>query len=87
MKKLNQEFSNCIGWIDTPAEEGLQQYFDNNCQRIYDKKFEKLDANIQFIKNNMSSFQGTLTEEELKMSTSFPLFRGIFTSDHIKDVW
>ncbi|CAG8718083.1 4925_t:CDS:2, partial [Funneliformis caledonium] len=87
MKELNQEFSNCIGWIDTPAEESLQQYFDNNCQRNYDKKFEKLDANIQFIKNNMCSFQGTLTEEELKMSSSFPLFRGIFTSDHIKDVW
>ncbi|CAI2168144.1 4569_t:CDS:2, partial [Funneliformis geosporum] len=41
MKKLNQEFSNYIEWIDTPAEEIIHQYFDNNCQRINDKNFEK----------------------------------------------
>ncbi|RHZ52658.1 hypothetical protein Glove_459g7 [Diversispora epigaea] len=28
-----------------------------------------------------------MTEEELKMSLAFPLFRGIFTSDRIKNAW
>ena len=88
MKELKQEFSNSIGWIDTPAEKNILEYFDKNCQKIHDsEKLEKLDANIQFIKRNMYSFQGSLTEEELKMCSSFPLFRGVFTSDHIKDVW
>ncbi|PKY28388.1 hypothetical protein RhiirB3_444532 [Rhizophagus irregularis] len=40
-KKLNQEFSNCIGWIDTPAEEIILQYFDNNCQGINDKNYKR----------------------------------------------
>ncbi|CAB4491892.1 unnamed protein product [Rhizophagus irregularis] len=41
MKKLNQEFSNCIGWINTPAEKIILQYFDNNCQGINDKNYKR----------------------------------------------
>jgi len=40
MKKLNQEFSNSIEWINILAEENVQQYFDNNCQKTHDEKLE-----------------------------------------------
>ncbi|CAG8512578.1 5320_t:CDS:2 [Dentiscutata erythropus] len=35
----------------------------------------------------MPSFQGMLTEEQLKMTSSFPLFNRIFTSHHIQHSW
>ncbi|CAH1768215.1 2375_t:CDS:10 [Entrophospora sp. SA101] len=40
-----------------------------------------------FDSNCEKKFDGMMTEEELKMSTAFPLFRGIFTSDRIKNAW
>ncbi|PKY57612.1 hypothetical protein RhiirA4_449069 [Rhizophagus irregularis] len=40
--------------------------------RIYQKKIPKIRR--VFTKVNMHSFQGMLTEEQLKMTTSFPLF-------------
>ncbi|PKK65894.1 hypothetical protein RhiirC2_785517 [Rhizophagus irregularis] len=65
-KKLNQEFSNCIGWIDTPAEEIILQYFDNNCQGINDKNYKRHKT---LVKHLTLKLMGTLTEEELKMSS------------------
>ncbi|CAB4376386.1 unnamed protein product [Rhizophagus irregularis] len=89
IKELAQDFANSIKWESVPAEESVQEYFDNGCKRIYeiDENYEtlkKLDNAIQYIKINT---KGILTEEELKMSLIFPLFRGIFTSDHIQNVW
>lgn len=89
IKELAQDFANSIKWESVPAEESVQEYFDNDCKRIYeiDENYEtlkKLDNAIQYIKINTKDI---LTEEELKMSLIFPLFRGIFTSDHIQNVW
>ncbi|CAI2191539.1 19183_t:CDS:1, partial [Funneliformis geosporum] len=37
---IESRILDCIGWIDTPAEEIIHQYFDNNCQRINDKNLK-----------------------------------------------
>ncbi|CAG8832945.1 15072_t:CDS:2, partial [Racocetra persica] len=87
--QLSQEFTNKISWKTMPPEKNIREYFDANCAKSVDDNHDivKLDANIQFMKSGASSFQGMMTEEELKMSSTFPLFRGIFTSDNIKNAW
>ncbi|RIB00610.1 hypothetical protein C2G38_2150799 [Gigaspora rosea] len=54
--------------------------------------FRKYQNNIPktrkvFTKSNMRFFQKTLTEEQLKMTSAFPLFHGTLTSDHIEHSW
>ncbi|CAI2183204.1 8443_t:CDS:10 [Funneliformis geosporum] len=84
--QLSQDFADKIKWKTKPAEKNIIDYFDNECtKKVYG--IEKLDVNIQFMKSDMHTFQNMMTEEELKMCSTFPLFRGVFTSDHIKNVW
>ncbi|GES84237.1 hypothetical protein GLOIN_2v831856 [Rhizophagus clarus] len=84
--QLSQDFADKIKWKTKPAEQNIIDYFDNECtKKVYG--IEKLDVNIQFMKSDMHTFQSMMTEEELKMCSIFPLFRGVFTSDHIKNVW
>ncbi|CAJ0825162.1 5103_t:CDS:2 [Entrophospora sp. SA101] len=68
----SQGFADNIYWKTMPPEKNIQQYFDSNCEKKADD-IRKLD--------------GMMTEEELKMSSTFPLFRGVFTSDKIKSTW
>lgn len=87
IKELAQDFANCIKWKTKPAEKNIQVYFDSNCKELTDENCEtlkKLDTAIQYIKINTKDM---LTEEELRMGLIFPLFRGIFTSVHIENVW
>ncbi|CAG8477785.1 11474_t:CDS:10 [Acaulospora morrowiae] len=84
--QLSQDFANKISWKKMPPEENIREYFDSNCEKKNDN-IKKLAVNIQFMKSDVYSFQGMMTEEELKMSSAFPLFRGIFTSDRIKNIW
>ncbi|CAG8510530.1 2409_t:CDS:10 [Ambispora leptoticha] len=88
IKELAQDFANSIAWDPKPVPDYLQDYFSNNCEKIQqDKGMKKLHYNIQFIKENMYSFRGSMTEEELKMISTFPLFRSIFQPNIIKDAW
>ncbi|CAG8654601.1 3502_t:CDS:10 [Funneliformis caledonium] len=76
-------------WKCEPAPRSFQKYFDRNCDYVdsnhKDQDIKKFDTYVQFMKVNMHSFQGMLTEEQLKMTTSFPLIYGTFTSNNIKD--
>ncbi len=45
------------------------------------------DSGLLYRKSDVRNFQGMMTEEELKMSSTFPLFRGVFNSDKIKNAW
>ncbi|CAG8590761.1 1155_t:CDS:10 [Funneliformis mosseae] len=87
--QLSQDFADKISWKTIPPEKNVQEYFDNNCEKkmIDNHDIKKLDVNIQFMKSDVHSFQGMMTEEELKMSSTFPLFRGVFNSDKIKNAW
>ncbi|CAG8648740.1 6972_t:CDS:10, partial [Funneliformis caledonium] len=87
--QVSQEFADKISWKTIPPEKNIQEYFDNNCEKkmIDNQDIKKLDVNIQFMKSDVHSFQGMMTEEELKMSSTFPLFRGVFNSDKIKNAW
>ncbi|CAG8641269.1 7205_t:CDS:10, partial [Dentiscutata heterogama] len=86
--QISQDFADKISWKTMPPEKNIREYFDSNCEKkIGDNYIRKLDVNIQFMKSDVRSFQGMMTEEELKMSSTFPLFRGIFTSDKIKNAW
>ncbi|CAI2177722.1 13174_t:CDS:10 [Funneliformis geosporum] len=88
LKQLSQDFANHIKWKCEPVKKNVQDYFDSNCEEVNsDEKLRKLDRHIQFMKINMNSFQGMLPEEQLKMTSSFPLFHGVFNSSHIKDIW
>ncbi|CAG8488358.1 3272_t:CDS:2, partial [Acaulospora colombiana] len=80
INQLSQDFSNKISWKTMPPEKHIREYFDNNCEKNADN-IGKLD--IQ--KSDISSFQGMMTEEELKMSSTFPLFSGVFSSNRIKN--
>ncbi|CAG8507361.1 5175_t:CDS:2, partial [Cetraspora pellucida] len=64
--------------------EGLSLLFDELNE---DALVESIDENILDQENLLPKANGMMTEEELKMSTTFPLFRGIFTSDKIKIAW
>ncbi|CAG8715280.1 4428_t:CDS:2 [Funneliformis caledonium] len=87
--QLSQDFADHIKWKCEPAPRNFQKYFDGNCDYVDSnhKDLKKFDTYVQFMKVNMHSFQGMLTEEQLKMTTSFPLIHGTFTSNNIKDVW
>ncbi|CAG8694093.1 13355_t:CDS:2 [Acaulospora morrowiae] len=89
--QLSQDFADHIEWKCEPAPRNFQKYFDGNCDYVdsnhNNQDLKKFDAYVQFMKVNMHSFQGMLTEEQLKMTTSFPLIHGTFTSNNIKDVW
>ncbi|CAG8539139.1 212_t:CDS:2, partial [Paraglomus occultum] len=90
--ELSQDFANSIAWNPKLAPYNLQEYFNGNCEithndNINNDQLKKLHHNIQFIKENMYSFCGAMTEEELKMISTFPLFRSIISSDTIKDSW
>lgn len=87
--QLSQDFADKISWGTIPSEKNIQEYFNSNCEinMIDNHDIKKLNANIQFMKSDAHSFQGMMTEEELKMSSTFPLFRGVFNSDKIKNAW
>ncbi|CAI2183122.1 4893_t:CDS:2, partial [Funneliformis geosporum] len=86
MNNASQYFANKINWNPKCTPSVLQAYFDGNCEEKIDK-YETLHDNIRFIKSNMSHFKRDLSEEELKMTTMFPLFRGIFSSGLVDDKW
>ncbi|CAG8666680.1 2132_t:CDS:2, partial [Gigaspora rosea] len=81
--QLLQDFVDKISWKMMPNEQNICEYLNNNCEQKTDNNFDirKLD------KSGIRSFQGMMMEEELKMYTTFPFFRGIFTSDKIKNTW
>ncbi|CAG8778759.1 1969_t:CDS:2 [Gigaspora rosea] len=56
------------------APKVLQDYFSSKCETSV-RGFEELHIYIQFI------------EQELKMTTVFPLIRGIFSKNLIEDKW
>ncbi|CAG8617319.1 4012_t:CDS:2, partial [Cetraspora pellucida] len=88
LQQLSQDFANHVKWKCEPAPINIQNYFDSRCEKLDNSDENKyFDTNIQFLKINMHSFQGMLTEEQLKMTSSFPLFNGIFTSNRIKHSW
>ncbi|RHZ74319.1 hypothetical protein Glove_226g27 [Diversispora epigaea] len=89
LQRLSQDFADHIKWKCEPAPKKIQDYFDSSCERLdsSDKDLKHFDTNIQFLKSNMRSFQGMLTEEQLKMTATFPLFHGTFVSDRIKHSW
>ncbi|CAG8705135.1 11332_t:CDS:10 [Funneliformis mosseae] len=66
----------------------LQEYFNKNCEESHQiKDIKKFHTNIQFIKENMYSFNDSMTEEELKMIFTFPIFRSILQLNIVKDAW
>ncbi|KAF0392115.1 hypothetical protein F8M41_010594 [Gigaspora margarita] len=70
------------------AESIKPQYLKNELQENfcdYQKKIPKCKRIIT--KSNMSHFKRNLSEEELKMTTMLPLFRGIFSSELVDDRW
>ncbi|CAG8506822.1 17806_t:CDS:10 [Acaulospora morrowiae] len=87
--QISQDFADKISWKTMPPERNIREYFDSNCEKKIDDNhgIGKLDVNVKFIKSGVYSFQGMMTEEELKMSSTFPLFRGVFTSNNIKNAW
>lgn len=88
IENASRYFANKINWNPKCAPSVLQHYFDKNCEeKIDDYKYDMLHNNIQFIKSNMSHFKRNLSEEELKMTTMLPLFRGIFSSELVDDRW
>ncbi|CAG8441876.1 2911_t:CDS:2, partial [Scutellospora calospora] len=88
IQKLSQDFSNKIGWNGITAPKEIQEYFDGNCVDVNNiDVIKKLDRNIQFMKDKMPKLRNMCTEEELKMSTTFPLFSGIFNSPNINSSW
>ncbi|CAG8640667.1 17058_t:CDS:2 [Funneliformis caledonium] len=88
IQKLSQDFSNKIEWKDITALKEVQEYFDGNCVDIYNiDVIKKLDRNMQFMVDKLPKLRKTCTEEELKMSTTFPLFSGIFNSPNINNSW
>ncbi|RIA98090.1 hypothetical protein C1645_731868 [Glomus cerebriforme] len=77
LKQLAQDFSNHIKWECEPVKKNVRDYFDSNCEEVdSDEELRRFDKHVQFMKVNMDSFQGALPEEQLKMSSSFPLFHG-----------
>ncbi|CAG8660218.1 11073_t:CDS:2, partial [Acaulospora morrowiae] len=88
LQQLSQDFANHVKWECEPAPINIQNYFDSHCEKLDNSdENEYFDTNVQFLKINMHSFQGMLTEEQLKMTSSFPLFNGIFTSNRMKHAW
>ncbi|CAG8641735.1 2536_t:CDS:10 [Paraglomus brasilianum] len=88
IQDLSQDFSNTISWDPKSAPNYLQEYFNKNCEEIHQiKDIKKLHTNIQFIKENMDPFNDSMTEEELKMISAFPLFRSILQRNVVKDAW
>ncbi|CAG8707289.1 12246_t:CDS:10, partial [Acaulospora morrowiae] len=88
IQKLSQDFSNKIGWNDITAPKEIQEYFDRNCVDVDNiDVIKKLDRNVQFMVDKLPKLRKTCTEEELKMSTTFPLFSGIFNSPNINNSW
>ncbi|CAG8524718.1 14384_t:CDS:10 [Funneliformis mosseae] len=88
IQELLQDFSNTISWNLKSAPDYLQEYFNKNCEESHQiKDIKKLHTNIQFIKENMYSFNDSMTEEELKMISIFPIFRSILQLNVVKDAW
>ncbi|CAI2199695.1 15331_t:CDS:2, partial [Funneliformis geosporum] len=88
IQKLSQDFSNKIGWNGVTVPKEIQVYFDRNCVDVDNiDVIKKLDRNVQFMIDKLPKLQKTCTEEELKMSTTFPLFSGIFDSPNINNSW
>ncbi|RIB06332.1 hypothetical protein C2G38_2046878 [Gigaspora rosea] len=91
LQQLSQDFADHIKWKCELASKDIQDYFDSSCEKLgnrdENKDLKHFDLNVQFLKNNMHFFQEMLTEEHLKMTSSYPLFHGTFTSDHIKHSW
>ncbi|CAG8645324.1 10732_t:CDS:10, partial [Ambispora leptoticha] len=91
IQHLSQDFANHIKWKCESASKDIQDYFDSSCEMLdnssENKDLKHFDPNVQFLKNNMHFFQEMLTEEHLKMTSSYPLFHGTFTSDRIKHAW
>ncbi|RIB13782.1 hypothetical protein C2G38_2324563 [Gigaspora rosea] len=85
LNKVSQLFTNTIAWLPKTAPKTLQEYFNSKCENsVYE--FEELHIYIQFIKLNMSRLR-FISEQELKMTTVFPLIRGIFSKNLIDDKW
>ncbi|CAG8637254.1 796_t:CDS:2 [Paraglomus brasilianum] len=88
LQQLSQDFANHVKWECEPAPINIQNYFDSHCEKLDNSDENKyFDTNVQFLKINMHSFQGMLTEEQLKTTSSFPLFNGIFTSNRMKHAY
>ncbi|CAG8693730.1 7835_t:CDS:2, partial [Funneliformis caledonium] len=86
--ELSQDFSNTISWDPKSAPNYLQEYFNKNCEESHQiKNIKKLHMNIQFIKENMYSLNDSMTEEELKMISIFPLFCSILQLNVVKNAW
>ncbi len=45
------------------------------------------DSRLLYRKSDVHSFQGMMTEKELKISLMFSLFHEVFNSDKIKNAW
>ncbi|CAG8698143.1 9576_t:CDS:2, partial [Dentiscutata heterogama] len=91
LQQLSQDFADHVKWKCELAPKNFQDYFDSNCENLENnnenKDLKHFDLNIQFLKSNMRFFQKALTEEQLKMTSAFPLFHGTLTSDHIEHSW
>ncbi|CAG8741846.1 1791_t:CDS:2, partial [Racocetra persica] len=90
-RQLSQDFANHIKWKYELVSKDIQDYFDSSCEILgnsdENKDLKHFDSNVQFLKNNIHFFQEMLMEEHLKMTSSYPLFHGTFTSDRIKHSW
>ncbi|CAG8696534.1 15120_t:CDS:2, partial [Acaulospora colombiana] len=81
LQQLSQDFADHIKWKPEFVTKNVGDYFDSNCEKVdNDQELRKFDRHIQFMKVNMNSFQQMLPEEQLKMTSSFPLFHGVFNS-------
>ncbi|CAG8614118.1 10561_t:CDS:2 [Funneliformis caledonium] len=91
LQQLSQDFADHIKWKCEPVPRDIQDYFDSSCEKLdnssENKELKHFDTNVQFLKNNVHFFQGMIMEEHLKMTTSYPLFHGTITSDHIMHSW
>ncbi|CAG8602131.1 13281_t:CDS:10 [Acaulospora morrowiae] len=91
LQQLSQDFADHIKWKCELTSKDIQDYFDGNCVKLdnsdENKDLKHFDSNVQFLKNNMHFFQEMLTEEHLKMISSYPLFHGTFMSNRIKHSW
>ncbi|CAG8699741.1 8897_t:CDS:2, partial [Cetraspora pellucida] len=86
LNEVAQLFTNMIAWSPKAAPEKLQDYFNNKCKDVV-HGFENLHIYIQFIKLSMDQLKRFISEQELKMTTVFPLIHRMFSQNVIDDKW
>ncbi|CAG8737504.1 39705_t:CDS:2, partial [Gigaspora margarita] len=84
LQQLSQDFADHIKWKCELASKNIQDYFDSGCIELNNsdenKDLKHFDSNVQFLYALIVNYMEMLTEEHLKMISSYPLFHGTFTS-------